>query len=355
MRVAAGLILLFCLSSCDRVAAPATPDGPARANLSKANLAELDSAAESRSVRLWDHTGTELQGFSARCREFEASVAALLKTPTQPLLHDAQQQWHHLHGQLRQQAIATSLASYNPGLFAPLVQLLGNIDQQPIAPGYLDSVAGYPDSGLIYDISLKLNHTSVRQQHGLTADNEASLGLHPLEFLLFGESGQRRAQEFKRQSKAGSELSPANLPQNRRRDYLALSSKLLCDDSEQLARQWADHTSSLAAPYFALSASARLQLWHSLLAAELDNLSRQQPEHACDFSPNGCDTHGRYLGLQKFINALDDWPPALSEQQGARWQAGVAALDAALKATPGDELALQQAILALAEALNDDA
>ncbi|WP_339615631.1 imelysin family protein [uncultured Gilvimarinus sp.] len=345
------------LCSCDRTTetsgAHSTALSPASDSPALAE-SKLDSdAIASKSIELWDNTGARLQDFAEHCQRLESSVLQLLENPTESQLQNTQQQWRQLHGELRQLTMAMSLATRNPGLFTPLAQALGKIDRQPIAAGYLDSVEGYPNSGLINDISLEINHTTLRQQHGLTADNEASLGLHPLEFILFGETGQRSASDFARQTKSTPELASVNQPQNRRRDYLALSGKLLCDDSAQLARQWNDRQSAIAAPYFALTPPARLQLWHTLLAAEIDTLNHQRQIHHCNFAPKGCDIRWRYRGLQGVLNAKDALLPTLARQQRSRWDEGVAAFNVALSAEPRNDAATQDAIATLARALND--
>ena len=356
IRVGVVLTLLASLCSCGRdtaVSDSRTPEPVTAIQSAHQPGNRADSEAlETQSTRLWDATGSQLAQLSRNCRQFETSIGQLLETPTDETLLTAQQQWRQLHGELRTLAIATSLAATNPGLFSPLAQSLANIDQQPIAAGYLDSVAGYPNSGLVNDITLDINHSNVRQQHGLTADNEASLGLHPLEFILFAETGQRGAGDFVRQTTSTPELASLNRPQNRRRDYLALTTKLLCDDSEQLAEQWREPQSAIAAPYFALTPEARLQLWQSALQTELQALHKPRAAHHCDFAPKGCDIHWRYRGLFEFIERAEPAVPALPANQRAAWQSGVTKLQQALASEPRNDQLSQQAIAELNQAIN---
>ncbi len=67
----------------------------------------------------------------------------------------------------------------------PEVTLDTDVDQWPIEPGYLDSLPGYPESGIIHDLTIDISPASLREQDGFTDPTEASLGFHPLEFLIF--------------------------------------------------------------------------------------------------------------------------------------------------------------------------
>ncbi|WP_049723478.1 imelysin family protein [Gilvimarinus polysaccharolyticus] len=351
MKIIWGVFALTLLTSCERNTAPPQPSTQLPTANSTTSTAGADQTAiQRKSVQLWDDTGRQLQQFTASCETLQTTVAQLLLTPDDSHLQAAQHQWRQTHGQLRQLAIPMALATHNPGLFTPLAQALSSIDQQPIAAGYLDSVTGYPHSGLINDISLDINHTHLRQQHGLTAANEASLGLHPLEFILFGETGQRRAADFVQATAGTATLLD---PHNRRRDYLTVASTLLCDDSAALTRQWIDPQSPIAAPYFALTPAERLQLWQQMLSHELASLSSPQATQHCEFAANGCSVRWRQQGLNHFIIEAEDLLPILTKQQKTQWLSAAAALRTALSTEPSNDAAARQAVSALAQALND--
>lgn len=59
------------------------------------------------------------------------------------------------------------------------------IDAWPIAPGFLDSIQGYPHSGIVHDESLEISSEVMRHQHQITDDVEAALGFHVLEYYAF--------------------------------------------------------------------------------------------------------------------------------------------------------------------------
>jgi len=64
--------------------------------------------------------------------------------------------------------------------------LIFAIETWPIQPGFIDSLPEYPNSGIINDITLSIDLPTLREQHGLTDKEEASLGFHALEYLIYG-------------------------------------------------------------------------------------------------------------------------------------------------------------------------
>ncbi len=80
---------------------------------------------------------------------------------------------------------------YRSNAIADQIYLL---DAWPIQRGFLDEVPGYPDSGIIHDISLPITMETLRAQHGITDVEEVSLGFHALAFLAL-ESPLKRFNE----------------------------------------------------------------------------------------------------------------------------------------------------------------
>lgn len=118
------------------------------------------------------------------------------------------------------------------------------IDTWPMLPGYIDAIAGFPNSGIVNDLSLELNEATIRQQHGLTFPGEISTGFHALEFMLWGENPAasdsattQEVQHLERYKPVKQwdqpELDVSQLSNNRRRQYLSLISRMLVKDLEQ--------------------------------------------------------------------------------------------------------------------------
>ncbi len=143
------------------------------------------------------------------------------------------------------------------------------LDSWPIEAGYIDYLPSYPLSGIVNDMTLKISAQSMIEQHGFSDVRFASIGFHPLEFLLFGMDGQRSARDFIPQensieivhtdtkeehtdnasaeppiqtteAEAPSEQAVSINPQNhnRRREYLRLLSALLLKNLQTLADRW---------------------------------------------------------------------------------------------------------------------
>lgn len=66
------------------------------------------------------------------------------------------------------------------------------IDSWPIQPGFVDSLIGYPESGIVNDSTLKISSATLQQQHLITDDDEIALGFHLLEYYAF----ERRIESF---------------------------------------------------------------------------------------------------------------------------------------------------------------
>ena len=152
------------------------------------------------------------------------------------------------------------------------------LDSWPIEAGYVDYLPLYPLSGIINDLTLKMSTQDIISQHGFSDQRFASIGFHPMEFLLFGLNGQRSAKDFIPQenrfeivdidnkthaasntqtSKTAREnteekgelaneanhshandigLEPQN--HNRRREFLRLLSTILVKDLRKLVDRW---------------------------------------------------------------------------------------------------------------------
>mgnify|MGYP000238056823 CR=1 FL=1 len=143
------------------------------------------------SLGAWELGTISLQATADEALALQQSIDNLLQENTQHALDQARDQWHISHNRYREAAIFLVIGESNPGLFGHLQTLNFNLDAWPIMPGFLDSFDVYTQSGIVNDITVPLNAESVRQQHGFTDDSEVTLGFHAIEYLLWGEGGQR--------------------------------------------------------------------------------------------------------------------------------------------------------------------
>lgn len=185
--------------------------------------------------------------------QLHLSIQTFLHQPNEENRLLAQQNWLNTYDKFQ----AMEPAQHYLKSIAPPNQLqqISLMDQWPIIPGYIDGVAGHPFSGIVNDVTVTLDLKTVIAQHSPTDASEASLGLHVLEFFLWGES---RDQLKPLQHYSPLENWPApqqqrpisDHPNNRRRTYLLLLSELIRSTCYQANSLWAlpDNTrySSLA-------------------------------------------------------------------------------------------------------------
>ncbi len=131
-------------------------------------------------------------------------------------------------------------------------QVQYEVNHWPILPGYLDYVDGYPNSGIVNDMTVSLEPINLRQQHGAFDINEVSLGFHAIEFLLWGENLEGNNPRPYTDFLAQTELTPvqlsdgmevSQLSNNRRRLYLQTSTQILREDLQNLMSLWAEGSS----------------------------------------------------------------------------------------------------------------
>lgn len=108
------------------------------------------------------------------------------------------------------------------------------IDSFPMLPGYLDSVEGYPSSGLIHsEISIDLK--TLEDEHQFSDQLYLTLGFHPYEFILTGDPSSPIA-AWRRFAIEGTDKQ--KVAAQRRSDYLTLLANHLHNDIQQQALWW---------------------------------------------------------------------------------------------------------------------
>ncbi|MDO6746374.1 imelysin family protein [Gilvimarinus sp. 1_MG-2023] len=272
------------LLGCERQTAPVPMDTPPAPESEHRQAPTTAAQLNQLSEQLRQHTLTATTDLSQACQTLQQRVEAFLESPKDSGLAAAQAQWHTLHAAVHLTNLTLGMAESNPNLFAQLVRDIKYIHQTPIAPGFLDSVEGYPVSGLAHDVTLPIHRDTLLTQHGLTDDSEATIGLHVVEFLLYADDGQRTAQEYQQKHQSDGQLKVSELPQNRRRTLLELTTRLTCDSIEKLASHW-QPASVTVSTYQRLPARSQLALWRNALSATID--AALDIDH-CEFAPDGC-------------------------------------------------------------------
>lgn len=152
---------------------------------------------------------------------------SFLEAPSEKTHTSVQQQYKRAHSAYRLAAVVLYLSSGT-------VQANSMIDAFPMLPGYLDSVEGYPSSGLIHsEVSIDL--VTLQGEHQFSDELYLTLGFHPFEFILNGDPSapipawRRFAIEGTDKQKAAAQ---------RRAEYLLLIADTLQADIQQQLNQW---------------------------------------------------------------------------------------------------------------------
>lgn len=178
-------------------------------------------------------------------RQFEQLIA----TPDDSSLQLARDSWLTAHNSYEQSNLHRYFTSFvsTENQSEQLFRLTQQMDHWPILAGYIDSVSGYESGGIVHDVNVELSSDSLREQHGLFDITEATLGFHVIEFLLWGEpdspSAKRGAEDFKPVTQLDdiqkeSGMSLEQVGNNRRRELLLLTSKILLEDFESSLLIW---------------------------------------------------------------------------------------------------------------------
>lgn len=233
----------------------------------------------------------------------ERQVAQLVQTPSTENLQSARDAWKAAHQNWRIWSLLQQIANGGQARNAE-----DRIDAQPILPGYLDRVPGYPASGLTFS-EVPLDPESLTAAHQSTDVYYGVLGFHPLEFMLWGVPDDegvptRKAEAFRDRNDASADEIPASA---RRRTMTASMAALL---QVELTR---------------VCPPAQPPQWMPELAARMDNGGRRQvmnewlQELAGDMAawrenPDGEDRNGMPLWHSAFartdfseLNAEFEW------------------------------------------------
>lgn len=211
--------------------------------------------------------GSDFTAVAENLDLLQQRIASFLDTPNLDTLSLARSSWLDAYSSYE----LTSLNQYFAmSLLAPdeRVQFIEHqyfLNQWPILPGYIDSVVGYPQSGIVNDLTVALDIGSLRQQHGMLELSEAALGFHVIEFLLWGsninQEEPRSPSDYLEiavlsERQASNGLSVEQLASNRRREYLHEATQALMDEFVAMQSLWAQ-SSVLASLGNELSPPAR--------------------------------------------------------------------------------------------------
>lgn len=213
----------------------------------------------------------------------------------------------------------------------------GRINAWPLNEAYIDYVKDNRAAGIIQDEAIALNEDVLVSKNQSDDEADVTTGYHAIEFLLWGQdfnaagAGQRTVADYAK--------TKGNKTNERRGQYLELTTELLAKDLSGLVEAWAPDADNYRSKFVnlpsnevltnALTSLATLsgfELASERIATALDS-GDQEDEHSCfsdnthvDFVMNakGIDNiyYGRYgsyqgTGLDKIAAVVD---PALAKK-----------------------------------------
>lgn len=236
--------LLWAVAACGPKDAPTQP-GERQAVPAPNHLTAPSASEKARNENPAWPLGKEILAESiAKAGALNTAVGQLLDTPNLDNLQRAQRLWRETAAAIERFHLFSRLGTVAPQGFQRLVSLQFNLTAWPIQAGYLDSVGDHPYSGIVFDIGMPMTAEVLREQHGMTDNSDATLGIYALEFLLFGEQNDRGPLLFQPitalndQYEEDGYSSVEELPRNRRRELLRLQAQLLTEDMTRLHDAW---------------------------------------------------------------------------------------------------------------------
>jgi putative iron-regulated protein len=215
----------------------------------------------------------------------------------------------------------------------PIEAIEGEINAWPINEAFIDYVDGRPDAGVVNNTDMPMSIASLLVNNQVTDESDVTLGWHAIEFLLWGQDlsaegpGNRPATDYV----AGEGNN------DRRRDYLKMTTDRLVANLDRLAQAWAPEVPDNYAAIFralpereaigrimnGVAILAGFEFMSERLAVGLDS-GDQEDEHSC-FSDT---THQDFVYDLKGIANV--WSGEFPDSAGPGMRDVVAKVDAAL-------------------------
>ncbi|HEY7772597.1 MAG TPA: imelysin family protein [Marinagarivorans sp.] len=341
-RLGLATLCIATLSQCSKQTQEASDSSQAPAHKSKSPLSIPPpplAKPNSLIVALWQSQQLHLDKAIHAADALRADIENLLATPTAVSLSTSQQQWLDAANAIEALALIGPLAKTARGsAWQSVNHAFGHIARWPAQLGYLDDNGVHGKTGLIYDLDTPINASTLRQQHGLTHSQDATLGLYPLGLLLWGANGSRTADDFELATALNDShrvmgySHPDELASNRRRQLIQLQAELLVADLTELRSTWArrDRNSALNAlsqPALDEQRTICINAGLTLTTQQLLEL-KSSPEQRAEHTP----AYGLLVTLRRNqrwhsqLNALQQWltllelgevVPAIDELQEA--------------------------------------
>lgn len=293
-----GLFFLILLAGCDAENSESTATQPP---LIEVNSNELKASA--KSVILYLGSASD---------SLRKSISVFLSNPSIENQKQCHKDWLSLHKSF------IELEYYFNRSFqqSSLSRLVYDIHRWPIQPGFVDSIASYPDSGFVNDLVVPINKSALLDQQGITSPDEISLGLHVLEFLLWRSVEDYIPATSLSVDQQNEGLKISDLRNNRRRNALELITEILVDHTDSI-RLLLLVDSEINADFPVSEPLESMQYSMSQIASEIQYLMREPALVHSRFSSSSLHTintridrivnsYSRESNIGKLRGILDD-------------------------------------------------
>ena len=355
------LCILVLFTGCEPRSSTPLPEAAVSTPKHKSNLPERDGFVSYLELKAY----TDFSQSAQSAQELDAKLSVLLYNPTEANLEATQQQWRKAYSQYLETLIYAYLPIQDPQEWykqnIDYQSTINALDSWPIEGGYIDYVEGYPFSGIVNDLTLTLNLDSLLSQHGFADPTNASVGFHALEFMLWGDNGQRPATDFAPQDNTTSvvesehgdanatkvsELSHKNSRskvqnKHRRRQYVQLVSEQLQKHLHRLQRRWEPsngyyaerlHKSTSNQVVQALFIATQRLISEELINKRLDgNSSEFSATSWADSAAIVNSIRQIFVADHVEINALSSLLPEDQQDVVGQWQKQLDDIDASLR------------------------
>lgn len=189
-----------------------------------------------------------------------------------------------------------------------LRSVIARLDPLPILPGFVDSLALWPDSGLVNDDTLPITQESLLDEQGAGLAEETSLGLQVIGFLLDGDpAAPHQLEHFDTRLHNLQDTSHATT--ERRRSYLLLASQQWLHDFASVRDASVDFSTGRDCPLAAL----RLAVDQQLTINALNNLDDVQDSYF-PTRYRELALKGGSQGLARYFAQENPWQTWMQEQ-----------------------------------------
>ncbi len=186
------MVALLFLAACDNFFEPAQPE----VTITQENTLNTERLLAATSLYAYSQVSAALN----QAQILDGLITTFLHHPNPASIEATQKAWKEAYTAYLNVSFFHQMPRFEQPKYykenSSYQILHEQLENWPIEAGYIDYLAFYPLSGIVNDMTLKISVQSMIEQHCFSDVRFASIGFHPMEFLLFGIDGKRSARDF---------------------------------------------------------------------------------------------------------------------------------------------------------------